>query len=64
MGVDLGDLLERENIEIKELSGHWIAVDAFNTLYQFLSIIRQQDGTPSRMGRAGPPPTSQGSSIG
>ncbi|KUK43846.1 MAG: flap endonuclease-1 [Methanothrix sp.] len=50
MGVDLGDLLERENIEIKELSGHWIAVDAFNTLYQFLSIIRQQDGTPLKDG--------------
>lgn len=50
MGVDLGDLLERENIEIKELSGCWIAVDAFNTLYQFLSIIRQQDGTPLRDG--------------
>ena len=50
MGVDLGDLLERENIEIKELSGRWIAVDAFNTLYQFLSIIRQQDGTPLKDG--------------
>lgn len=46
----MGDLLERENIEIKELSGRWIAVDAFNTLYQFLSIIRQQDGTPLRDG--------------
>jgi len=50
MGVDLGDLLERENIEIKELSGRLIAVDAFNTLYQFLSIIRQQDGTPLKDG--------------
>ena len=50
MGVDLGDLLERESIEIKDLSGRWIAVDAFNTLYQFLSIIRQQDGTPLRDG--------------
>ncbi|MCR3883708.1 flap endonuclease-1 [Methanotrichaceae archaeon M04Ac] len=50
MGVDLGDLLERENIEIKELSGSWIAVDAFNTLYQFLSIIRQKDGTPLKDG--------------
>ncbi|HOO53018.1 MAG TPA: flap endonuclease-1 [Methanothrix sp.] len=50
MGVDLGDLLERESIEIMELSGRWIAVDAFNTLYQFLSIIRQQDGTPLKDG--------------
>jgi len=46
MGVDLGDLLQRKKIEIKGLSGKWIAVDAFNTLYQFLSIIRQKDGTP------------------
>jgi flap endonuclease-1 len=46
MGVDLGDLLERKKIEIKDLSGRWVAVDAFNTLYQFLSIIRQKDGTP------------------
>ena len=46
MGVDLGDLLQRKKIEIKDLSGRWVAVDAFNTLYQFLSIIRQKDGTP------------------
>ncbi len=46
MGVDLGDLMQRTEIEIKNLSGKWVAVDAFNTLYQFLSIIRQKDGTP------------------
>ncbi|HUI40212.1 MAG TPA: flap endonuclease-1 [Methanothrix sp.] len=46
MGVDLGDLLQKTNIEIKDLSGRWVAIDAFNTLYQFLSIIRQKDGTP------------------
>ncbi|OPY52195.1 MAG: Flap endonuclease 1 [Methanosaeta sp. PtaU1.Bin112] len=46
MGVDLGDLLHRTKIEIKDLSGKWVAIDAFNTLYQFLSIIRQKDGTP------------------
>jgi flap endonuclease-1 len=46
MGVDLGDLLKKKSIEIKDLSGRWVAVDAFNTLYQFLSIIRQKDGTP------------------
>ncbi|VVB69512.1 Flap endonuclease 1 [uncultured archaeon] len=46
MGVDLGDLLRRRKIEIEDLSGQWVAVDAFNTLYQFLSIIRQKDGTP------------------
>jgi flap endonuclease-1 len=46
MGVDLGDLLQKKKIEIKDLSGRWVAIDAFNTLYQFLSIIRQKDGTP------------------
>ncbi len=46
MGVDLGDLLQKKKIEINDLSGRWVAVDAFNTLYQFLSIIRQRDGTP------------------
>jgi flap endonuclease-1 len=46
MGVDLGDLLQRKKIQIKDLSGRWVAIDAFNTLYQFLSIIRQKDGTP------------------
>jgi len=42
----LGDLLQRKKIEIKDISGRWVAIDAFNTLYQFLSIIRQRDGTP------------------
>jgi flap endonuclease-1 len=46
MGVDLGELLSRKKLEIEDLSGRWVAVDAFNTLYQFLSIIRQRDGTP------------------
>jgi flap endonuclease-1 len=46
MGVDVGDLLRKKKIKIKDLSGRWVAVDAFNTLYQFLSIIRQKDGTP------------------
>lgn len=46
MGVDLGELLDRKKIEIRDLSGRWVAIDAFNTLYQFLSIIRQRDGTP------------------
>lgn len=32
--------------KLKELSGRSIAIDAYNTLYQFLAIIRQPDGTP------------------
>ena len=46
MGVDLGDLFERKEIEFSDLKGKVIAIDAYNTLYQFLSIIRQRDGTP------------------
>ena len=46
MGVDIGDLLQRSTIEVSELSLDIVAIDAFNTLYQFLSIIRQRDGTP------------------
>ncbi len=46
MGVDFSELVPRHEIELKELNGKVIAIDAFNTLYQFLSIIRQMDGTP------------------
>ncbi len=46
MGVDLGDILNKKPISIEDLSGSWIAIDGFNILYQFLSTIRQPDGTP------------------
>lgn len=46
MGVDLGELVEREEIDFADLNDKEIAIDAMNTLYQFLSIIRQRDGTP------------------
>lgn len=46
MGVDLGDLAIRHNITLESLNGKIIAVDAFNVIYQFLSSIRQEDGTP------------------
>lgn len=46
MGVDLGDLVEGEEISLQELGDREIAIDAMNVLYQFLSIIRQRDGTP------------------
>lgn len=53
MGVDLKDIVSRREISLDQLSGKTIAIDAYNTLYQFLSIIRQQDGTPlmDRQGR-------------
>jgi flap endonuclease-1 len=46
LGVNLGDIIVKRRIEFQELEGKTIAVDAFNTIYQFLSIIRQRDGTP------------------
>lgn len=46
MGLQIGDIVSRKEIELKELKGKVIAVDAFNAIYQFLSSIRQPDGTP------------------
>ncbi|MGP8337326.1 MAG: flap endonuclease-1 [Methanosarcinaceae archaeon] len=46
MGVDIGDLLIKRTVELSELSHKVIAIDAYNILYQFLSSIRQRDGTP------------------
>lgn len=46
MGVAFGDLIPREEVKIDYFSGKTIAIDAYNTIYQFLSIIRQRDGTP------------------
>ena len=46
MGVNLSGLVEPRNIELSELSGRSVAIDAYNTIYQFLSIIRQPDGYP------------------
>lgn len=51
MGVDLGDLFERRKVELEDLLGQRVAIDAYNTLYQFLSIIRQRDGTPLKDSR-------------
>ncbi len=46
MGVDLTELVPKEKKLIRDFSGQILAVDAYNTIYQFLSIIRQPDGTP------------------
>ena len=44
MGVQLGDLVPKKKVGLEELSGKVVAIDALNSLYQFLSIIRQRDG--------------------
>lgn len=46
MGVDLGGIMERRNVALDDLKGRRVAIDAYNTLYQFLTTIRQPDGTP------------------
>jgi flap endonuclease-1 len=46
MGSDIGDLFEKESVNLNFFSGAKISIDAFNTIYQFLSIIRQPDGSP------------------
>jgi flap endonuclease-1 len=46
MGVDIGDLFKQEKISFKDLHDRIIVIDAFNVIHQFLSSIRQRDGTP------------------
>lgn len=46
MGLNIREIIPRREIELSELKDKTICVDAFNTLYQFLSSIRQMDGTP------------------
>lgn len=47
MGVNLRDITTvKHEIELKDLVGKKIAVDAYNAIMQFLTVIRQRDGTP------------------
>ena len=46
MGIQISEIIPRREIDLGELKGKVIAIDAFNTLYQFLTTIRQPDGTP------------------
>jgi flap endonuclease-1 len=46
MGLSIRDIIPRQELELAELRGRTLCVDAFNTLYQFLSSVRQADGTP------------------
>ncbi|MEM2083453.1 MAG: flap endonuclease-1 [Nitrososphaerota archaeon] len=49
MGVKIREIIPPEaiaTIELENLNGKAIAFDAYNILYQFLSIIRSQDGKP------------------
>ncbi|MEM3841265.1 MAG: flap endonuclease-1 [Candidatus Micrarchaeaceae archaeon] len=46
MAVDLSKIAYRRKIPLDYLSGKAVAIDAYNMIYQFLSIIRQPDGKP------------------
>ena len=46
MGVQLGDLVSKKEVTFPQLAGKIVAVDAYNTIYQFLTTIRQIDGVP------------------
>lgn len=51
MGVNLSDLVPVEHRELADLTGQTLAIDAYNSIYQFLSIIRGPDGTPLKDSR-------------
>ncbi|MBT6690297.1 flap endonuclease-1 [archaeon] len=46
MGVNISKIIPRKEINLSDLKGKTIAIDAYVTLYQFLTTIRQPDGTP------------------
>jgi len=49
MGVNLGKIVPKKEVELLDLSGKVIVIDAYNALYQFLSIIRDRmTGEPLR----------------
>ncbi len=46
MGVKFKDITTAEPIEMNDLKGKVLTVDASNLIYKFLSTMRQVDGTP------------------
>lgn len=46
MGLNIREIIPKKDLEISDLKGNIVCVDAYNMLYQFLSTIRQPDGTP------------------
>lgn len=38
--------MPKTQVNLRDLAGKSVAIDAYNALYQFLAIIRQPDGTP------------------
>ncbi|MEX0932826.1 MAG: flap endonuclease-1 [Candidatus Pacearchaeota archaeon] len=46
MGLSINEIIPRAEIGVSDLRGKTLSVDAFNILYQFITTIRQPDGTP------------------
>ena len=46
MGVKFKDITTPEELNIKKLNSKIVTIDASNIIYQFLSSVRQADGTP------------------
>lgn len=46
MGLQISEIVQKKEISFDQLKGKKIAVDSSQMLYQFLTSIRQRDGTP------------------
>ncbi len=46
MGINISKIIPKKEINLSDLKGKTVAIDAYVTLYQFLTTIRQPDGTP------------------
>lgn len=46
MGVNFRDIIPHKQLDFGNLRGKTIAIDALNSLYQFVTSIRSHDGTP------------------
>jgi flap endonuclease-1 len=48
MGVNISKLVTGRALRLEDIAGRAVALDALNVLYQFVTTIRQPDGTPLR----------------
>lgn len=46
MGVKISDIITKKQLEWDQLTGKTLVIDSSNMLFQFLTSIRQPDGTP------------------
>jgi flap endonuclease-1 len=46
MGTNIKEIVSKKEIGFEELKGKILVVDSYNIIYQFLSSIRQMDGSP------------------